>query len=402
MKKTLILTTFLLFTGSSVLAQISPSNNPTQNNPLPNYTLLEPLPCIPSPAAKDINGNVIPGSEVTCTTAGATQNTVNFKFYVQYMFNLFIAIAAGAAVFMIVYGGLKYMSTDSWGGKADGIEKMKNALYGLVLVLSSYIILRTIDPRLVAIPTTLVPPLNIKYDATNKSLFESLKRDSEKLKIDTVQTRTKLEESEARNQRRQEEIDSTLEEIADLKDLGATNDDPDVKALGAKIDTLVNEIKKEEAGATLILAKSSLDNTIYGVNPLLGNSGPNNFTNLRENLSRVYTLQLEKLKAAKAEPDQIQEFERYKVYSKIIIDMNEVVAKVAQIKVNYDGSYTPLKTDLAVNKEIVEKQKAAEIELKNIIEIKSAAIKIYDPNLYQKITERETELKAMLNEIRIK
>lgn len=402
MKKTLILTTFILLTGSSVLAQGSTSNNPARNNPLPNYTLLEPLPCIPSPAAKDINGNVIPGSEVTCATAGATQNTVNFKFYVQYMFNLFIAVAAGAAVFMIVYGGLKYMSTDSWGGKADGVEKMKNALYGLVLVLSSYIILRTIDPRLVAIPTTFVPPLNIKYDAVNSSIFESLKRDSEKLKIQTAETREKLLAAETRNQSRQQEIDSAFEEIDELRALGATNDDADIKALTAKINGLMDEKKREEAGAVLVLAKSSFDNTIYGVNPLLGNTGPNNFTNLRENLNRVYGTQIEKLKTAHAEADQIQEFERYKVYSKIIVDMNEVVAKVAQIKVDYDGSYTPFKTDLAVNKEIVEKQKAAEIELKNIIETKAAAIKLADQNLYTKITERETELKTMLNEIRIK
>lgn len=400
MKKTLIITTLVLITCISVQAQVSTSNNPAQNSPLPSYTLLEPLPCIPSPAAKDINGNTIEGSAVTCSKPGALQETVNFKFYIQYMFNLFIAIAAGAAVFMIVYGGLKYMSTDSWNGKAEGIEKMKNALLGLLLVLTSYIILRTIDPRLVAIPTTLVPALNIKYENANSSLFEALKRDSEKLKVDTAETRKKLEQAETRNTNRQLDIDTAREEIADLKELGATDDDPAVKAIQARIDSLTNEIKRERAGATLILAKSTFDNTIYGVNPLLGNNGPNAFKALRENMDRLYEVQIAKLKAAGAEADQIQEYETYRTYSKIIVDMNEVVAKVAQLKVEYDGSWTPLKTDLAMNQEIVAQQKLAEAELKKIVETKARNVSS-NPELYLKITEKETELKGLMNTIRI-
>src|SRR5258706_6141157 len=112
------------------------------------YTLLEPLPCVP-------------GNGVACT-AGQLKTEVNFRDYVQYMFNLLIAIAAVAAVFMIVWGGLQYMTQDSYTGKSAGLEKFRNAVLGLILVLCAYLILRTIDPRLVEIPASFVPQLELK------------------------------------------------------------------------------------------------------------------------------------------------------------------------------------------------------------------------------------------------
>jgi hypothetical protein len=109
------------------------------------YTLLEPLPCIP-------------GQGVTCT-AGQQIKEVNFKDYVQYLFNLLIGIAAVSAVFMIVLGGFQYMTSDAYNTKSEGLAKAKNAILGLLLVLCSFLILQTIDPRLVQINETFVPAL---------------------------------------------------------------------------------------------------------------------------------------------------------------------------------------------------------------------------------------------------
>jgi len=107
-------------------------------------------------------------------------SSVDFQGYIQYMFNLAIAVAAAAAVFMIVFGGFQYMTTDSWQGKSAGLDKARNAVYGLLLVLASYLILRTIDPRLVAIPSTLVAPLNINYGGltTSESLLSTIASDA--------------------------------------------------------------------------------------------------------------------------------------------------------------------------------------------------------------------------------
>jgi hypothetical protein len=107
----------------------------------PKYTLLEPLPSIGS------------------TSQSTMQPDITLNDYIKYAINLLIAVSAAAAVFMIVWGGLQYMTTDSWGNKSAGLEKVKNAVIGLLMVLSTYIILRTVNPALVAIPATLVPPI---------------------------------------------------------------------------------------------------------------------------------------------------------------------------------------------------------------------------------------------------
>ena len=165
--------TMLATAAAPAYAQASPTPTPVpavnSNNPTPVYPLLEPLPCVPSSPTIENGVTINPG--VTCKTGGGSYiKSVTFQDYVQYFFNLIIALSAAAAVFMIAAGGLQYMTTDSWQDKGAGKDKIKNALIGLVIVLCSYFILRTVDPRLVSIPTTLVAPLHIQY--TNQvSLF---------------------------------------------------------------------------------------------------------------------------------------------------------------------------------------------------------------------------------------
>lgn len=74
------------------------------------------------------------------------QGTSQLSKYVIGMFQLLIGIAAALAVIMIVIGGIEYMSTDAISGKSDGRKKIENALWGLALAISSYLILSTIDP----------------------------------------------------------------------------------------------------------------------------------------------------------------------------------------------------------------------------------------------------------------
>lgn len=131
--------------------------NPSKNGPAQPYTPLSPLP--------------------TCTGVGCSNSvstSVNFQGYIQNTFNFIIFVAAAAAVFMITYGGFQYMTTDSVQGKSEGLKKARNAVYGLLLVLGSFLILRTIDPRLVAIPSTLVTPLNINYTKANADFTSAL------------------------------------------------------------------------------------------------------------------------------------------------------------------------------------------------------------------------------------
>ncbi len=109
------------------------------------YKLLEPLPCID-------------GTDNICEN-GAVRN-INLNTYIGYVFKFSIALAAFLAIIQIIVGGLQIMTSESPFKIGNGKERIQNAIIGLVMVLASYLILATIDPRLVEINTT-IPDVNV-------------------------------------------------------------------------------------------------------------------------------------------------------------------------------------------------------------------------------------------------
>lgn len=91
-------------------------------------------------------------------------DTTTLEKYLPQVFNILIGLSAVTAVLMIVIGGFQYMSSDAIQGKSAGKERIKNAIYGLVLVISAWLILYTINPNLLEINlnidavTTTSPP----------------------------------------------------------------------------------------------------------------------------------------------------------------------------------------------------------------------------------------------------
>jgi hypothetical protein len=81
------------------------------------------------------------------------QQAYNSNGLAQYVNALFkIALSAGAimAVLRIAYGGFQYMgSADMWGSKADAKKVIRDAVIGLLILLSIYIILYQINPDIV-------------------------------------------------------------------------------------------------------------------------------------------------------------------------------------------------------------------------------------------------------------
>ncbi|MBI2674022.1 MAG: hypothetical protein HYX23_01945 [Candidatus Zambryskibacteria bacterium] len=94
-----------------------------------DYTLLAPIP---------LSGA---GSAPTETTTASP--------YIRGVFMLTIGIATGLAVIMIIFGGIKYMSTDAFTGKSEAKETIQNAIWGLLLIIAAWLILYTINPKLV-------------------------------------------------------------------------------------------------------------------------------------------------------------------------------------------------------------------------------------------------------------
>lgn len=120
-------------------------------------------------------------------TYSAGSNTTNLNTYLAGLFKVAIAVAGVLAFFMIVWGGFTYMTTDSIGGKEEGKEYIQNALLGLTLALSAFLLLETINPKLVKFSldfgavertTTNRPPFDLEgarvAGANQTSLAETL------------------------------------------------------------------------------------------------------------------------------------------------------------------------------------------------------------------------------------
>lgn len=98
-----------------------------------SYTLLEELPVV--------------GKTVS-----------NFGAYLSNMFKLAIGVATILAISQLSFGGFKYLTTEAFTGVSDAKKKITNALLGLILILSSYLLLRTINPDLVEM-NLIIPPV---------------------------------------------------------------------------------------------------------------------------------------------------------------------------------------------------------------------------------------------------
>ena len=141
----------LLYTFIIIL--LIPSISSAQDS----YTLLEPLPCID-------------GVDAVCDK-GLVKD-IQLDTYINYIFKFSIALAAFLSVIMIIWGGFEYMLSEALPLKLEGKARIYNAITGLLMVLASYLILRTIDPRLVLIDSS-IPQLSLPVQDMEK-YYESL------------------------------------------------------------------------------------------------------------------------------------------------------------------------------------------------------------------------------------
>jgi hypothetical protein len=85
-------------------------------------------------------------------TAGTATNPVEI---IKGIYGLAIGIGSVIATVMIIYAGFEYMYVESIMGKSAAKERIMNAFWGLLVILGSYILLRTINPSLVEFNITL-------------------------------------------------------------------------------------------------------------------------------------------------------------------------------------------------------------------------------------------------------
>ena len=241
-----ILITLSITNSIAFSANDTPSTTPSAGN----YTVLAPLPCIE-------------GNGIKCGSGGngSLQETVTFETYVQYTMNLLIALAAVWAVAMMVWAGIEYMFTNTFSAKKSSLDRFWNAIWGIVLILCSYLIMRTIDPRFVEIPNTLVPTIKLQDRLTTKSgmdlLMEGLDKDIEYFKARDKEIYNSLVELRAN-------IESKRKEIAELEEQLKKTDpnDPKYKQIQVEIQEKKGNLNKSTSTADDISSEKLFNDII--------------------------------------------------------------------------------------------------------------------------------------------
>jgi len=116
---------------------------------------IEGDPCYdPDLIINDKKGNLKPGCYGLLEKIGDIKKIdVNqgIGFYINQIVIIIIGLAALVAVVVIVIAGVQYMTTEAVTQKGEAKKRIRNALIGILLILSVYVLLKTINVRLVNI-----------------------------------------------------------------------------------------------------------------------------------------------------------------------------------------------------------------------------------------------------------
>lgn len=97
-------------------------------------------------------------------TRGVVADQTGLPNFFNNLYKYLIGLAATLAVIMIIWGGLEYSTQDSISKKSDGKERIYQAIFGLVLVLSPVLIFSIINPAILNLSINL-PPLDTRTAA---------------------------------------------------------------------------------------------------------------------------------------------------------------------------------------------------------------------------------------------
>ena len=155
------------------------------------YCLLEPIPGVGNKYNKIVGPKyetkcTDPNDQSTCTDVlvnapiyDANGNLTNpdtavwdLPMYLNAMYKLLIGVAGVLAVLMLILGGVKYMTTESFSEKGNAKESLTNAFIGLFVVLGAWLILNMINPDLVNFNLGGVTQVKDSVDLTQKNAYE--------------------------------------------------------------------------------------------------------------------------------------------------------------------------------------------------------------------------------------
>lgn len=136
---------------------------------LPIFTgniLLGTLVCIAllAPLAFAQAQGFVPLAGIPGFTQGALPKTL--ADYVNVLFRVAIGVGALIAVIKITIAGIKYMGNDSFFTKEEAKKDIRGALFGLIIILSTVVVLSLINTQLLNIDALQnLDPVHINYQA---------------------------------------------------------------------------------------------------------------------------------------------------------------------------------------------------------------------------------------------
>jgi len=99
-------------------------------------------------------------------TEGVVANSEGLANFFNNLYKYLIGLAAVLAVIEIIWGGLEISTKDSVSKQSDGKERITQAVFGLVLVLSPVVVFSIINPSILNLSLNL-EPLDTKSGAVN-------------------------------------------------------------------------------------------------------------------------------------------------------------------------------------------------------------------------------------------
>lgn len=328
--KKIILTIFILVPTLS-FAQVT------------EYQLLEPLPCIE-------------GVGQTCNSSGLIEK-INTNAYVVYVFKFSIAFAAVAAVMVIIISGFQYATSDIISTKGNAKERINNALMGLVTILASYLILQTIDPRLVELTDfgETLKPLDIQgYNFNyNEALETAANYQIEQQKKDADKEMAVIRKSASELEKKAAELRA--------KEATSAEDHWNNEIEAQKLEQQANDLKSQAnrvghefaLDASYLKAKEVVDSITKGT---LTDSQKEEIERRKQDLIAASNKNIEKMKAAN-DIEGVQALQKKQAYSIAKIDQ-AVLLKASIEAVKENLSYADLGTSAEdikkINNEIIQ------------------------------------------------
>ncbi|HUY62612.1 MAG TPA: pilin [Candidatus Paceibacterota bacterium] len=110
-----------------------------------------------APAPSGYVSGFVPLVTIPGITQGGVANSISIQSFLNELYKYLIGVAAVLAVIEIIWGGLEISTKDSVSKQSDGKRRIREAILGLVLILSPVLIFSVINPSILNLSINIQP-----------------------------------------------------------------------------------------------------------------------------------------------------------------------------------------------------------------------------------------------------